>query len=60
MDGWLSVWLLEVDGEDQLHIVPENDLVGHEYSGDCACGPQVEHLGGIDWLYVHHALDGRE
>lgn len=51
-------WLAQevVDG---AHVVPLNDLVGHELTGDCVCGPVVEHVGH-GWLYVHASLDGRE
>lgn len=57
--GWLSEWR-ELDGEEQLHITPEGDLVEHEQGESCVCGPYAEHLGGKDWLYAHWALDGRE
>lgn len=40
------------------------DLVKHETSEDCVCGPTVEPVkdddGSVGWLYVHHSLDGRE
>lgn len=55
---FLIEWI-STDTEDQMHITPIDDLVGHEHDA-CPCGPYVEHLGGIDWLYAHHALDGRE
>lgn len=44
--------------EDQMHITPVDDLVGHELDA-CVCGPYVEHLGDTEWLYAHYALDGR-
>jgi hypothetical protein len=44
-----------------VHVLPVNDLVEHELSEDCVCGPWVELLSEEDLpLVVHHALDGRE
>lgn len=49
-----------------VHILPRDDLVAHESSndGDCVCGPETQPVeqddGGMDWLIVHAALDGRE
>lgn len=47
-----------------LHVVPINDLIAHDTTGDCACGsaPQaIKHEdGSVRWAIVHHALDGRE
>lgn len=47
-----------------VHVVPINDLVGHEASDDCVCGPTVEAVfrddGSNGWVVVHHSLDGRE
>lgn len=38
--------------------------IEHELGADCVCGPRVEPVkqddGSIDWVYVHHSLDGRE
>ncbi|GGU62777.1 MULTISPECIES: hypothetical protein [Streptomyces] len=49
------------------HAVPLNDLIRHETETTeptCICGPEtqpVEQLDGtIDWLLMHHSLDGRE
>ncbi len=44
---------------DRYHVVPLDDLVGHEETGDdCVCGPHVEFFAkGL--VVVHHALDGR-
>ncbi len=40
------------------------DLVQHEMTEDCVCGPTPEPVkredGSMGWLYVHHSLDGRE
>lgn len=41
------------------HVVPRADLVPHEDSPDCICGPSVEVVGsGV--VVTHHSLDGRE
>ena len=50
---------------DHVHVLPVNDLIVHDQEGDnCPCGPNVEPVeredGSFGWLYVHHALDGRE
>ncbi len=43
---------------------PELGDIEHELNADCVCGPRVEPVtqddGSIDWVYVHHSLDGRE
>lgn len=50
--------------DDNVHVIPVDDLIEHESSGDCACGPNVRPVerddGSYGWLYVHHSLDGRE
>lgn len=45
---------------DTYHVVPVDDVVGHEETGDgCACGPHVEYFPR-GRVIVHHALDGRQ
>ena len=50
----MSVW----------HVQPVNDLIEHEDSDDCPCGPVVEPVprddGSMGWIVTHHSLDGRE
>lgn len=47
-----------------VHVVPRNDLIEHDSSEDCACGPTPEAVfrddGSNGWVYTHHSLDGRE
>ncbi len=48
-----------------VHVLPVGDLVPHDEIGDeCVCGPATKAIkaddGSIDWLVVHHSLDGRE
>jgi hypothetical protein len=49
---------------DTLHVVPVNDLIEHDTSGDCICGPETILVerddGSFGWLVSHHSLDGRE
>ncbi|MFI6653298.1 hypothetical protein ACIBI8_37620 [Streptomyces sp. NPDC050529] len=52
---------------DVAHVVPVGDAVQHDtvsVDADCVCGPETQPVeqesGGIGWLIVHHALDGRE
>lgn len=44
---------------DELHVVPVNDLVGHEDGEDCVCGPDTTFVEGGK-VITHHSLDGRE
>lgn len=49
-----------------MHVVPNSDLIEHEteIGSSCPCGPELEAVmradGSYGWVYVHHALDGRE
>lgn len=47
-----------------VHVVPVRDLIEHDDSEDCTCGPTTEPVerddGSFGWLVVHHSLDGRE
>ena len=48
-----------------VHVVPVNDLIEHDDSGDdCVCGVRIEPVpaddGSMGWVLVHHSLDGRE
>jgi hypothetical protein len=49
---------------EQVHVMPRGDLLDHDESEDCVCMPSVEPVaqddGSIDWVVVHHSLDGRE
>lgn len=49
---------------DTAHLMPVDDLVNHDHSEDCVCGPTfklVQRPGLSDGhLYTHHALDDRE
>lgn len=58
-ERWQYQWVDRGD-EEQMHIRPVGDLIEHELTEECACGPQVEHLAEREWAYVHHSLDGRE
>jgi hypothetical protein len=44
--------------------MPVGDLVEHEPGPSCVCGPADVPVpladGGMGWLLVHQALDGRE
>ncbi|TYP82049.1 hypothetical protein [Blastococcus xanthinilyticus] len=46
------------------HVVPRGDLIEHETTEFCACGPRSEPVkredGSMGWVVVHHSLDGRE
>lgn len=55
---------LRYSDDDSWHVIPVDDLVEHETSEDCPCGPQVEIVMRVDapdaHLYHHSALDGHE
>jgi hypothetical protein len=47
-----------------VHVTPCHDMIEHELTDDCACGPTTEPVtaedGSVGWLLIHHSLDGRE
>lgn len=47
-----------------VHAVPRGDLVQHEVTETCVCGPTVEPVkredGAVGWVAIHHSIDGRE
>lgn len=46
-----------------IHVVPDDDLIAHEISDDCPCGPDqvpVTHKKLVGWRVDHASLDGRE
>lgn len=49
---------------DEIHVVPNGDLIEHPTDPSCTCGPRCEPVprgdGTIRWVYIHHSLDGRE
>lgn len=59
---WWRVAMLKKTRD--VHVYPLRDLVEHEHTEDCICGPTAEAVkrsdGSIGWMYTHHSLDGRE
>lgn len=51
-----------IDGS--THVVPVNDLVEHDLTDSCLCGPASRSVlrddGSMGWVTVHASLDGRE
>jgi hypothetical protein len=49
---------------DSVHVRPLGDLIEHELTDACPCGPEQQPVkrddGSVGWLVVHHSLDGRE
>ncbi len=47
-----------------VHVVPRNDLIKHDSSDGCVCGPNTQTVfrddGSCGWVVVHNSLDGRE
>jgi hypothetical protein len=58
--GWCC-WIANGDGEN-IHIIPEDDLIAHEFSDECVCIPYT--IYNEDSVcrnrIVHSSLDGRE
>lgn len=52
------------DAVEALHVLPVNDLIDHEDSDECICGPAstlIQRADGSDgWVVTHNSLDGRE
>lgn len=46
-----------VTQEFQVHVYPNNDLVTHELTMDCACGPELSDIAGV---ISHRSWDQRE
>lgn len=48
------------------HVIPLGDLIKHDFLPDCVCGPAVAQEPDeddptvINFIFTHHALDGRE
>lgn len=38
------------------HVYPIQDIVEHELTDDCVCGPEFEDQENGCWLVVHHGL----
>ena len=60
----MCAWLVDahsVPGE--VHVVPVGDQIDHTAQG-CVCGPRDDAVkrpdGSVEWVTVHHSLDGRE
>lgn len=49
---------------DSAHVIPLDDLITHEVTEDCVCGPIIKPVerrdGSIGWLISHNSLDNRE
>lgn len=58
LSQWDEVWI-EQDHGNEMHLVPVDDLIGHELDSECICGPYWEDLGKGDFLVAHHPLDKR-
>jgi hypothetical protein len=47
--------------ELEAHVRPVDDVIEHDFSADCICGPRLEQTDeGDGVVVVHHSLDGRE
>lgn len=57
LEGWHGA----ADPQRQtVDVLPDDDLIIHEYGEDCVCKPQTEVEQGGTWKVIFHsALDGR-
>ena len=57
-------WLAQEVSDTEVHAVPLDDEIVHDFSEECPCGPRkrmIPREGRPDgWVYTHHSLDGRE
>lgn len=57
-------WLAQEVSDTEVHAVPLDDVIVHEFAPDCLCGPRsrcIPREGRADgWTYTHHSVDGRE
>lgn len=53
-------WLAERAGANRAHALPVDDVVAHDLTDFCACGPRIEPIIGSSCVVVHASLDGRE
>ncbi len=49
---------------DEFHVTPSNDLIEHDLTDECICGPCTSPVprddGSMGWMIIHHSLDGRK
>lgn len=57
-------WLAKQTGGNEVHVLPLGDLIRHDHTDLCPCGPTPSPSpmadGSDGWIYTHHSLDGRE
>lgn len=57
-------WLAQEVSDIEVHAVPLDDVIVHEFSTACPCGPRARTIpreGRPDGsVYTHHSVDGRE
>lgn len=54
------MWLVFLTEPGSVHVIPNADLIEHEKTGECVCGPEVTDLDEDKKLFMHASLDGRE
>lgn len=57
-------WTADQIETGEVHVRPVNDLIEHDLTDECVCGPTTEPVprgdGSVGWLITHDSLDGRE
>lgn len=59
MSGWETQYR---GATSTVDVLPVDDMLDHDQTNECPCGPRVERvLGGKGpWVCVHRSFDGRE
>lgn len=56
----MKAWVVVSVGEEEIHIVPQGDLVEHVMNDECICDPATQYLEGGGKMHTHSSFDGRE
>lgn len=54
-------WLAEFQDDDNVHVIPLDDLQSHDPTANCDCGPECQRVeNSIREIIVHNSYDHRE
>jgi len=54
-------WLVQVSSDENVHVLPANDLKLHLEAFCCHCQPRIQRESDYNRdLIIHNAYDGRE
>lgn len=52
-------WAIITHTDDHIHVLPIDDMITHEMSDTCSCGP-TQSVENNTCIVLHNSLDGRE